>query len=496
MRKNFLTYFSAIGISLAILYSCGGKDDLTPSKPGGGEKPTTDARYDASTEKITLQHEFRAAWLTTVMGLDWPNKNQDAETQKNALVSMIRNLHSLGCNAIVFQINSNQDAMYKSDILPWSYFITGEEDKDPGYDPLALAVKTARELDMEIHGWLNPLRVSNVGKKYSAKSVAIQHKDWLQTYKNKVFIDPGRPEVREYLYAVAYEVMSKYDLDGLHIDDYFYPSGLKSDDDKWNDSELYKKYGGGESLADWRYSNINACVKALYDATHKAKSGAVFGVSPAGRLSLTDALYADPRQWVKEGTIDYLAPQIYWTIERADFAAFDTVLESWKPIVKDVPMFIGLAAYKHEAATGKDSHFADLSEFSRQLSLCRASKEVLGHIWFRPQFMLKSDFVRYFPKYYPYPSLTPKVLKTTGTVPAAPVISAEGKNLTWSEVKDAEGYAVYELYAHAGKYWQAGLVHKGKELAFQAKENKNYFVIAYKGKEKSDNSNVVYTAVE
>ncbi len=145
----------------------------------GEVKPTADVRYDASTEKIAFNHEFRAAWLTTVMGLDWPNAKDNAETQKSALVSMIRNLHSLGCNAIVFQINSNQDAMYKSDILPWSYFITGEEDKDPGYDPLALAIKTARELDMEIHGWLNPLRVSKVGKKYSVKSVAIQHPDWI-----------------------------------------------------------------------------------------------------------------------------------------------------------------------------------------------------------------------------------------------------------------------------------------------------------------------------
>lgn len=495
MRKNFLTYFSAIGISLAVLYSCGNKDDLTPTNPGE-VKPTADVRYDASTEKIALNHEFRAAWLTTVMGLDWPNAKDNAETQKSALVSMIRNLHSLGCNAIVFQINSNQDAMYKSDILPWSYFITGEEDKDPGYDPLALAIKTARELDMEIHGWLNPLRVSKVGKKYSVKSVAIQHPDWIQTYSTTVYMDPGRPEVRERLYDVAYEVMSKYDLDGLHIDDYFYPSGLKSKNDKWDDSALYKKYGGGKSLADWRYSNINACVKALSDATHKAKPGAVFGVSPAGRLALTDALYADPRQWVSAGTIDYLAPQIYWTIERADFAAFDTVLESWKPIVKDVPMFIGLAAYKHEAAVGKDSHFADLSEFSRQLALCRDSKEVLGHIWFRPKFMLKSDFVMYFSKYYPYPSLTPKLGKTSGTVPAAPAVGAEGRTLTWNAVEGAEGYAVYVLHGHKNKLWQAGLVYKGKELTFRAYPNKNYFVIAYKGKEKSENSNVVYTAVE
>lgn len=451
--------------------------------------------FDFRTDSIVLNHEYRAAWIATVEGIDWPEISDDAQTQEAELVKLIRDLAKIGCNAVFFQVMSNQDAMYRSNILPWSCYLNGIEGYNPGFDPLQVAVRTARECGMQIHAWINPLRAGSAEKLHDASSVVVRHPEWIQTYKGKLYLDPGFPEVREYLASIASELMSGYDIDGIHIDDYFYPSGLQDKDpDKWDDSALYKEYGGSKTLEQWRYSNINECVRALHNATHKVRPEALFGVSPAGRLPVTSRLYADPRQWVELGIIDYLAPQIYWTIERADFAAFDTVLRDWEPLMKDVPMLIGLAAYRYgPKAKGIDKAFGNISQFNRQLELCRASRQTKGHIWFAAHHVLNNDFIRFFRKEYSHPSLLPKILKNPGIIPTAPMIKAKGHIISWTEVPDADSYALYALKRrHKSNIWDANLVYVGTKTDFKGVPGTNYFVIALNGKDKSERSETVF----
>lgn len=362
------------------------------------------AAASAQSEALPVQSdghdgEFRGAWLATVAGLDWPSCDEAPIVQQLHLIEAIKGLSEAGCNTLIFQVISNMDALYPSKYLPWSAVLTGEEGKQPWYNPLDLAIKVAHECGMQIHAWINPLRVCRSDDQPHAPGhVTNTHPEWVQNYHHKLFLDPGNPEVVEFLGKIADEIVSGYDVDGLHIDDYFYPDGLQSDEGQteWNDS-LYVKYGNGLSLHEWRYANINNVVRELFEATHRAKPNVVFGVSPAGRLSNTRHLYADPERWVNEGTVDYLAPQIYWAIGRGDAAAFETVLDSWRFVAKGVPVYVGIAAYKHNDAyyRGKDLPYMSMSEFKRELEMCRETWYVKGHIWFRTKNILEDEFKAY-----------------------------------------------------------------------------------------------------
>lgn len=341
--------------------------------------------------------EMRGAWIATVGGLDWPDSRDDAIVQQLKLIEQIRGLRELGCNTVFFQVVSNMDALYPSELLPWSAVLTGEEGRDPGYDPLELAVKAAHECGMQIHAWINPLRVSRSDKDpHCSSHISRTHPEWVQRYDHSLYLDPGFPEVPEMLSAIASEIVGSYEVDGLHIDDYFYPDGLAKNAKGWK-MDSYRRYGKGMKLDAWRFETINNVVKVLYDATHAARSTAVFGVSPSGRLVNTCRLYADPRMWVNEGTVDYLAPQIYWAIGRDDDAAFEKVLESWQFFSKGVPVYVGLAAYKYAGGItkGPDAPYLSIGEFKKELELCREAWYVKGHIWFRTSDILRDDFKTY-----------------------------------------------------------------------------------------------------
>ena len=192
-------------------------------------------------------------------------------------------------------------------------------------------------------------------------------------------------------------------MDGLHIDDYFYPDGLIEDDrgwselGAWNDSTLYATYGKGKSLKEWRFCNIDRIVKTLHETTHEVRPDAVFGVSPQGRIANTCRLYADPRRWVRDGSVDYLLPQLYWSIGRGDFAAFPRVLKEWQGVMNGLPLYIGIAAYKHDPIFSRrrvDSAFAEVEEFGRQINLVRDCWYASGHVWFRTRDILEREDLR------------------------------------------------------------------------------------------------------
>lgn len=330
--------------------------------------------------------EWRGVWLTTVRGTDWPSAEDDAATQQEKLVTMLRALKSLGINAVFFQVVSNQDAVWPSGILPWSEVFTGTQGEDPGYDPLALAVQTCREEGMQIHAWLNPFRCGPADFAWDGGHIVRTHPEYIRSYRRRYYLDPGLPEVRAHLAAIVTELLTRYELDGIHIDDYFYPDGLQERPREWDDSAAWQRYGGGLDRAAWRRANVNAVVRTLHASTHAARPEAVFGVSPAGRLVNTLRFYADPRSWVEAGSVDYLVPQIYWQHGHpvADFAA---VLAEWEEVVGAVPMMTGLAAYRY-GETG----FEELAEYEAQISACRAAPYVIGHVWFPANVILREDF--------------------------------------------------------------------------------------------------------
>ena len=348
--------------------------------------------------------EQRGVWLATVGGLDWPRGERSHFVQRADLISTIRELAAMGCNTLYFQAVSEMDAMYSSDILPWSRQLTGVEGMSPYFDPLSIAVKVAHENGMAIHAWINPLRVSISDSTARCPSqVKYSHPEWVHDYRGREYLDPGNPEVVQFLSDIAREILTRYEVDGLHIDDYFYPDGLIEDDrgwseqGAWNDSTLYVTYGKGKSLKEWRFCNIDRIVKTLHETTHEVRPDAVFGVSPQGRIANTCRLYADPRRWVRDGSVDYLLPQLYWSIGRGDFAAFPRVLKEWQGVMNGLPLYIGIAAYKHDPIFSRrrvDSAFAEVEEFGRQINLVRDCWYASGHVWFRTRDILEREDLR------------------------------------------------------------------------------------------------------
>lgn len=354
--------------------------------------------------------EIRAVWIATadIPSPDWPVSRGDPDRQKEELVRLIRQLKGLGLDTVYFQVVSAGDALYPSAILPWSRVLTGREGGEPGYDPLSVAVRTAHECGMRIHAWINPLRADNaLSRVHAPKHVLRTHPEWCHRHRDRVWLDPGEPAVRAHVASVAREIVSRYAVDGLQIDDYFYPDGLrgKAAADGWDDRALFARRGGGRDLDRWRTENIDALVAALHAAVHEAAGNRpiAFGVSPAGRQVNTLKYYANPSHWVEAGTVDYLVPQIYWACDRADEAAFARALDEWKPLARKVPVLAGLAAYKHDAradgafASPADRAFRAKEEFARQLAHCRASGWVAGAAWFRARHLFTTDLAQYLP---------------------------------------------------------------------------------------------------
>jgi uncharacterized lipoprotein YddW (UPF0748 family) len=278
------------------------------------------------------KREFRAVWLSTVANIDWPKSRFDSDSKKqNDLKNYLLKLKDSGVNAVLMQVRCSCDAMYKSDIEPWSYWFSGVQGTGPSvdWDPLAFAVEEAHKLGMELHAWVNPYRAVVSPSSYnnsgyiSSTHVTKQHPEWILEFSDVYILDPGLPQVRDYIENVLMDIVTRYDIDGLHMDDYFYPySGIVNED-----ASTYANYSRGiGNIHDWRRSNINLLVEGVMDSINAVKPWIKWGISPFGiyrpnvptGISGMDAystLYCDPIAWLKQQTVDYITPQCYWPFE-------------------------------------------------------------------------------------------------------------------------------------------------------------------------------------
>lgn len=297
-----------------------------------------------------VKREMRGAWVATIYGLDWPKMSgvdaANAEAQRSSLRAMLDRLKGAGINAVMFQVRTYCDAMYKSEYEPWAAALTGQRGKAPvaGWDPLQYCVEQAHARGMECHAWVNPFRYSTQARPYADKFDA-RMRPMLITYtvpaksrkakaKSTVILDPGNPKAREHVVKVCRDIVSRYDIDGLVFDDYFYPDRLPLG--KGYDYNEWRNSGSRLSQADWRRENVNKTVKAVHEMILEVKPYVQFGISPAGvgggngvsasRYGLEDCtgndwmydrIFCDPLAWLSEGSVDYVSPQIYWMRDHA-----------------------------------------------------------------------------------------------------------------------------------------------------------------------------------
>ena len=307
--------------------------------------------------QTTPKREFRGTWIHTV----GQGKYAKMSTQemKAYFINLLDDLQRLKINAVLFQIRPEADAWYASPYEPWSRYITGVQGRNPGWDPLAFMVKECHKRNIDLHAWLNPYRVRTSPRKELAPDhIYFKHPDWFINYGDYIWFDPGNPECREFIETVIKDIVTRYDIDAIHMDDYFYPYPIV--DSQFDDSRSFRKYGldKGYTIAqksDWRRENVNKLIEEVHELVHKTKPWVEFGVSPFGiyrnqkrdpngsktnGLSNYDDLYADVTYWLKMGWVDYNIPQLYWEIgHRA--ADYQILIDWWSKNNYGIPLYIG-----------------------------------------------------------------------------------------------------------------------------------------------------------
>ncbi len=428
-----------------------------------------------------MKREMRAAWIATVANIDWPSKPGLSPTQQRIeMREMLDKLQKSGINAVVVQIRPTADSFYPSELEPWSYYLGGKNGMRPNpyYDPLKFIIEEAHSRCMEVHGWINPYRVTNVNghiKSLSQNHLYHKRPELFLEYGGKYYFDPGLDETRQFLNQVVADVVMRYDIDALHFDDYFYPYPIAGKE--FPDAETFRKYPRGYTAsqkADWRRNNVNMVIAELQNTIKSLKPWVQFGISPFGvwrndnvdkRGSATragvsnyDDLYADILKWLKDGDIDYVVPQLYWEIGKK-VADYEVLVKWWSDNTYGKNMYIGL--YASGLGSNKVAAWQNGNELARQLKMNQDYPNVEGAVYFSAKPMLRNpkgllDTLQN--NYYKYLALQPIPRNIAGEPSAQPqnlriVKDRKDAYLMWDEVNEEGGCKVmyYVVYGFKGK---------------------------------------------
>jgi uncharacterized lipoprotein YddW (UPF0748 family) len=375
--------------------------------------------------KAQAKPEFRGVWVATVDNIDWPTKgNFNSEAQKAEFIKLLDMHQRNGINALIVQIRPAADAFYPSQFEPWSEWLTGRQGQPPTpfYDPLDFMITETHKRGLEFHAWMNPYRAEYaIGiSSISATHITRVHPEWFLTYGDKRYFDPGNKEVQQYVAAIVRDVVSRYPVDGIHFDDYFYPYRISGRE--FPDNVTYQQYGNGLKKDDWRRSNTDSIIALLSGVIKSQNKKCQFGISPFGvwrnakvdpvngsntngAVSNYDDLYADILLWLKKGWIDYVAPQLYWEFEHRA-ASYNVLLDWWNDHTFGRHCYIGLGIYK--ANTNKA--WRDVTQLPRQIDSLRTKSNVQGMIFFSSKSFESnpngwSDSLRL--NYFKYPAIVP-----------------------------------------------------------------------------------------
>jgi len=407
-----------------------------------------------SKEMQAQKRELRAAWIATVANIDWPSKpGLPSVEQQEQFNHRLDELKYLGCNAAIVQIRPCADAIYKSSIEPWCYYLTGRQGEPPFpyYDPMLYMVEETHKRNMEFHAWFNPFRalMNSSMNNNPSNHVTRAHPEWIISYGGKSYIDPGIPEAREYVIKVIIDVVKRYDIDAVHLDDYFYP--YKVGTTPFPDNKSYAQYGNGADREEWRRNNVNEFIYLLNKNIKAVKPYVKLGVSPFGiwrnaskdpegsatRGGQTDYddLYADVLLWLRKGWVDYLMPQLYW--EHHNHAApFDVLMPWWEQHTYSRHIYYGLGVYRMVGA--RSGAWASCKELLSQIREIRQSTRTPGYAFYSASSFDKihlpiSDSLHF--GYTRLPAFPPVMPWLDTTAPQSPILkavpSAQGTLLQW-----------------------------------------------------------------
>lgn len=353
---------------------------------------------------------FRGAWIATVANIDWPSEQAigDTERQKQEMLFLLDSLESIGINAIIFQVRPTADALYKSDYEPSSHWLTGKQGDSLTWDPLEWTIEEAHLRHMEVHVWLNPYRVNLAKTDTSmicANHIWRKHPEWFWCYNKQWYFDPGLDITREWICTVVADIVDRYAIQAIHMDDYFYPYPVGKL--QLPDTKTFEKYPRGfTDIREWRRDNVNRAIEEIHRTIKECKPEVQFGISPFGvwrnasvdstgsqtQAGITnyDDLYADIRLWIKKGWIDYVLPQLYWEIGKK-VADYEVLAHWWANEVKgtNCQLYIGMAPYKLEGAKSTTA-WGSGNEIERQMRLNRTIPEITGECFYSTRPLLRN----------------------------------------------------------------------------------------------------------
>ncbi len=417
-------------------------------------------------QSITPKRDFRGAWVATVTNLDWPSsRNLTTSAQQEELISLFNELERININAVIFQIRTECDALYDSPYEPWSYWLTGSQGKAPNpyYDPLEFAIQEAHKRGLELHAWFNPYRAEKKINAYttSIDHVTALHPDWVITIGDFKFLNPGLPQVRDYVKTIVSDVATRYDIDGVHFDDYFYP--YPPNQITTQDQQTFSEFPRGfTNIGDWRRDNVNELLRMISDTLKTIKPHVKFGMSPFGiyrpenppgisGLDAYNTIYCDALAWIEDKSIDYLSPQLYWPFSGGQ--DYGKLLPWWASKVDDRHLYPGQALYRAGSWP--------IGEVPRQIRLNRATTNTYGNIFFRAQNLFANpngttDSLT--ENYYKNKALLPQMSWKDNVTPNnptnlryAPLADVRGNGILWdapspaSDGDTASMYVVYQL---------------------------------------------------
>ena len=351
--------------------------------------------------------ELRAVWVATVANIDWPSKpGLSVDQQQKEMLAILDRCAELNMNAVVLQVRTSCDALYASELEPWSEYLTGAQGKapDPFYDPLEMWVAEAHKRGIELHAWFNPYRArhgSAAKSPNAAGHIANTNPEVVRKFNGWEWLDPAEPAARKHTLAVFLDVVRRYDIDGIHIDDYFYPYPDYLQGEDFPDEpawERYRKSGGKLSRADWRREQVNSLVRDIYRETKKARKWVKFGISPFGiwqpgyprnvaGFNQHEKLYADARLWLAEGWCDYYTPQLYWKIS-AEKQPYKDLLAWWvEQNQRDRHIWPG--NFTSKINDGSTSSW-DSGEIIRQIEATRQQPGASGNVHFSMKALMQN----------------------------------------------------------------------------------------------------------
>lgn len=436
----------------------------------------------ASAKLPPVPREFRAAWVATVGNINWPSKpGLPVEQQKAELIQILNTAVSLKLNAIIFQVRPACDALYASGIEPWSEYLTGRmgQPPAPAYDPLAFAISEAHKRGLELHAWFNPFRARyfKAISPISPNHISRTHPELVRRYGQFLWLDPGDPKVHELSLGVILDVLRRYDVDGVHMDDYFYPYPEKDhagnamdfpDESSWR---RYTASGGRLSREDWRRENVNKFIQQLYASVKREKRFVKVGVSPFGiwrpgfpaqirGFDAYDRLFADSRKWLVEGWLDYFAPQLYWSIDARE-QSFPVLHQWWTAQnPKERHIWPGLSVH---GTDGKRT----ATELRNEILVARQQRGADGEIlWgFNSLQTNRRQITDALKNAYGEAALVPECPWLERDAPAPPVlkVSEQGKSIraVWNP-QPGKAVWLWVLQAHRGTRWDIEILPAGQ----------------------------------